>query len=61
MCPFSKSINIISFTLPPNCSIAGENGKKIQNFLSESDSSKTFWQLGCKAAALFPPLLIMVR
>ena len=28
-----------------------------QNFLPESNSSKTFWQLGCQVATLFPPLV----
>ena len=33
-------------------------GERSKNFLSEPDSSKTFWQLGCQVATLFPPLLI---
>ena len=31
-------------------------GERSKNFLSEPNSSKTFWQLGCQVAALFAPL-----
>ena len=31
--------------------------ERSKNFLPEPDSSKTFWQLGCQVATLFPPLL----
>ena len=31
-------------------------GEGSKNFLPEPDSSKTFWQLGCQVATLFPPL-----
>ena len=34
-----------------------KEGERSKNFLSEPDSSKTFWQLGCQVAALFPPLV----
>ena len=30
--------------------------KDPKNFLSEPDSLKTFWQLGCQVATLFAPL-----
>ena len=34
-------------------------GSKI--FLPDPDSSKTFWQLGCQVATLFPPLPCLIR
>ena len=45
---------LISFLLHPICSIA----RRVKTFLPQPDSSKTFWQLGCQVAALFPPLQV---
>ena len=36
-------------------------GEGSKNFLPEPDSSKTFWQLGCQVAKLFPPLGLTVQ
>ena len=34
-------------------------GEGSKNFLPESNSSKTFWQLGCQVATLFRPLPLL--
>ena len=57
ICPFCKNTAIISFMLPPNCLIVRKCRRSSQKLSARAWFLKSFWQLGCQVATLFPSLV----